>query len=223
MACAPLAACGKVAGAASSTPPTATLKPQVTVTIELVKVECRNTEDITGGDELYLIGSLVPLERAEQREFVAQAVLTTPLEINDGQTQSFHASERTLFHGQVEQTATIRGGLKAYDEDVSHDWANRPKWVDEIAAKVVTGVTNAAIKSENALVITGAAILDLAIAGWYIGADTLDRDDDLGSLQFEISAVGPEQEDLEWSFSRQGIISSWDYTIHYRISRAYSG
>ena len=35
--------------------------------------------------------------------------------------------------------------LMAYDQDVQHDWRNRPKWIDSVGEKAAGEVTTAAV------------------------------------------------------------------------------
>lgn len=51
------------------------------VKVELVDVYCRDTEDITGADDFYLVGGFAGGQ-------VSKAILTTPIKINDKQKKS---------------------------------------------------------------------------------------------------------------------------------------
>jgi hypothetical protein len=56
------------------------------VTIQLIDVSCGDTEDTAGGDEFYIVGALTDGTKANTK-----AVLTIPMDINDGQIKSFRS------------------------------------------------------------------------------------------------------------------------------------
>jgi len=177
--------------------------------VELVDVYCRDTEDITGADDFYLVGGLVG-------GTITKAILTTPIKINDKQRKSFKPDQAVLFEGEIPQGESIKGGLKAYDEDAGKDWAKYGDTVQQIstavsAALAVTGPQGAIAGTVLKAATTGVGILS-----------TLDKDDLLGTTELEISSTGPSHEERAWVMSKKSGIgwSTWDYTLTYRISRS---
>lgn len=181
------------------------------VKIELINVYCADTEDVTGADEFYIVGALTDGTQANTK-----AALTSPISINNGQTKTFPASQQVLFNGYVAQGTTIRGGLKAYDEDWAHDWAKYEPWAKTIKDAVVTGLN----ASANPKAVAAATILDWGFKG-FSAISYLDKDDLLGKIELNVSPIGPNVEEKSWKFSRSDWTgySSWNYTVRYRITR----
>ncbi|MEH2119392.1 hypothetical protein [Nostoc sp.] len=176
--------------------------------VELVDVYCRDTEDVTGADDFYLVGGLVGGE-------TTKAILTTPIKINDKQKKSFKPDQTVLFEGEVPQGQSVKGGLKAYDEDAAKDWANYGDTVKKISSAI-----SGAIASTGPQGAVAGTILSAATTGGGFLA-SLDKDDLLGSTELEISSTGPSHEEQAWKMSKSGIgWSTWDYTVTYRISRS---
>jgi hypothetical protein len=182
------------------------------VRIELLDVKCGNTEDITGADHFYIVGALSDGTNTK-------AALTTPIRINDGQTKSFRADQRVIFDAYVPNGVTVRGGLKAYDEDFGKDWSRYGPKVTEITNAVATGLK----ASGDPRAVKAGEILSYAIKGFGFFA-SLDKDDELGKLEMGVSAVGPNVEQRSWRFRKTASwynpgVSTWDYTVRYRITR----
>lgn len=180
------------------------------VRIELMDVDCKDTEDVTGADDFYLVGALVGGEQT-------QAILTHPIKINDNQTKEFRSEDCLLFEGEIPEGESVKGGLKAYDEDAGKDWAKYGDTVKKISSTVSTVLVGAGPKG-----IIAGQILQKATSGIGILA-SFDKDDELGATELEISATGPANEIREWKMSKADSFmgwSSWDYTVRYRISRS---
>jgi hypothetical protein len=176
--------------------------------IELIDVYCRDTEDVTGADEFYLVGALVG-------GTVRKAILTKPIDINDNQRKTFPADQTVLFEGEVPQGQSVKGGIKAYDEDAAKDWAKYSSTVNAISAAVAAGI--ALTGPQGA---TAGAILTIATQGIGLLAES-DKDDLLGSTLLEISTTGPAFEERSWLMKEGGLgWSTWDYTVRYRIQRS---
>jgi hypothetical protein len=176
--------------------------------IELIDVVCRDTEDVTGADEFYLVGALAG-------GTVVKPILTKPIDINDDQRKTFPAGESVLFEGDVPQGQSVKGGIKAYDEDAGKDWSDYHTRVLEITTAVV-----AVVSRMGPLAATAAAILAAAIVGASITVSS-DKDDLLGSTELEISTTGPAFEERSWLMMEEGFgWSTWDYIVRYRITRS---
>jgi hypothetical protein len=70
---------------------------------------------------------------------------------------------------------------------------------------------------------TAGQILSWGIRGFGFFV-ALDRDDELGKLELNVSPIGANVEEKTWRFRRIGSIwnsgwSTWDYTVRYRITR----
>lgn len=180
------------------------------VRIELVDVYCGDTEDVTGADDFYLVGALVGAGQTK-------AILTTPIKINDRQRKSFPPDQCVLFDGDIPEGQSIKGGLKAFDEDAAKDWSKYGDTVNQISSNVSGALAGAG--PEGAI---ASKILQVATMGVGLLA-SLDRDDLLGATELEISAVGPAHEVREWRMRKHDSFmgwSSWDYSVSYRISRS---
>ena len=181
------------------------------VHIELLDVRCGNTEDVTGADEFYIVGALSDSANTG-------AALTTPININDGQTKSFRADQRVIFDAYVPNGVTVRGGLKAYDEDFAKDWSQYGPMVNQITTVVVAGLQ----ATGDPYAVTAAQILNYGVKGFGFFA-SLDKDDELGKLELNVSPLGPNVEEKTWRFLRTASIwnpglSTWDYIVRYRIT-----
>lgn len=179
------------------------------VRIEVLDVKCGNTEDVTGADEFYIVGALSDGTNT-------QAALTTPMDINDGQTKSFRADQQVIFDAYVPNGVTVRGGLKAYDEDFAKDWSQYGPMVNQITTVVAAGLSAAGYA-------TAGDILNYGVKGFGFFA-SLDKDDELGKLELNVSPLGPNVEEKTWRFRRTSNWwnpgwSTWDYTVRYRITR----
>jgi hypothetical protein len=192
----------------------------VNVRIELVDVYCDNTEDVTGADEFYLVG----VAKADGAE--PKPILTTPIDINDGQRRTFASSEITMFEGALPEEGLVALYVQAYDEDAAKDWAKRPDYVDKMLGSVVSGAGGVVVAALATNPVGWATIAAAVGVGLVVGGFAFvvgqDRDDQLGTLQTLVPASGPAMEDKYWSFSQAGWWSGWSYTVRYRVSRKTS-
>jgi hypothetical protein len=191
---------------------------EVRIRIDVVDVSCRGTEDVTGADELYLMGVAVP------QTGDARGILTGTLSVNDGETKSFPTDRTTLFDGTIAGDESVAVALQAYDEDVAHDWQRRASWVNDIGTKVGAAASGAAVAALATNPIgwstIGAVAAGALVAGGFILIAANDKDDQLGVLNVLVPAVGAAEEVWPWRFSHAGgWWSSWDYTVRYRIRR----
>ncbi|MEH2455910.1 hypothetical protein [Nostoc sp.] len=180
------------------------------VKVELVDVYCQDTEDVTGADDFYLVGGLVG-------GAITKGILTTPIKINDKQKKFFKPGQTVLFEGEIPQGQSIKGGLKAYDEDAAKDWAKYGQTVQEIT-NAISGAL-AVVSPPEAVAET---ILSVATKGVGI-LNSINKDDLLGATELEISFTEPSHEERAWKMSKKQDSrswSSWDYTLNYRIIRS---
>lgn len=189
-----------------------TLLPPRHVRIEIKSIYCDNTEDVTGADELYFIGSGV--SRSDKQ---ITAVLTTPIKINDRQTKNLPPDQSIVFDGTVECADTIVIGLKAYDQDASGDWnGKRGELLSNISSAVSVGLATTGPQG-----VVAGAVVKGAVEAFKLLV-SLDKDDELGVWEVAIPVVTlplPRSE-RTWNFARKGGIglSTWDYTVTFLIS-----
>jgi hypothetical protein len=146
-----------------------------------------------------------------------KAALTRPVWINDGETKPFRPEDQLLFDARVPEGNTVRGGLVAFDEDYAKDWAKHGDMVN----KITNGVAVLLAASGNPGAVTAGGILKGAVTTWSELA-RLDLDDNLGSLELTIPASGPGAESKSWDLKKGGWgLSTWNYTIRYRITRTF--
>ncbi|MEH2420046.1 MAG: hypothetical protein V7K48_03615 [Nostoc sp.] len=193
------------------------------VKVELIDVYCRDTEDVTGADDFYLVGGLVGGK-------TTKAILTTPIKINDKQRKSFKPDQAILFEGEIPEGQSVKGGLKAYDEDFTKNWAEADRSKNRYGETVNWAKYGETVKKissaiSGAIAATGS---QEAVAGTILSAattaegilDSLKKDDLLGSTELEISSTGPSHEERAWKISTTAGWSTWDYTLTYRITRS---
>ncbi len=183
---------------------------KVNVQIKVSHIHCGNTEDHTGADELYITSVLSDGTPAQ-----TQASIIGPMSINDDQHRY---PNQIVFNATVEDTAVIRGGFVAFDEDTSKDWSEKPKWVEQLKDGVVSKLKS----SPNSYAVAAGTILEWG----YKILDKLmssDQDDKLGEHLVSISATGPDHETLpRWHFWEDGDVigySSWNYSVHIEVTR----
>ena len=176
--------------------------------IELVDVYCDNTEDIFMRDDFYLVGALAGGE-------TTKAILTRPIKIFGRETKQFRPEDVVLFEGEIPQGQSVKGGLKAYDEDDAKDWAKYGDTIKEISNSVSSVLAAAGPQGATPGQIVSAATKRVGILG------NSDRDDLLGTTELEISATGPALEERTWKMSNKSSdASTWDYAVRYRIQRS---
>jgi hypothetical protein len=95
--------------------------------------------------------------------------------------------------------------LRAYDEDVAMDWANRPQWVNQIGTSLGTaaGAATVAALATNPIGwgIIGSMVLAAAAAGGLVLLAGTDKDDQLGYLDALVPACGPPDKMRTWRFA----------------------
>ncbi len=190
---------------------------EVKVRVELVDVHCnkdKNTEDVTGADELYVVAVMAP-------GAASKTTVTKPFDINTDQTKEFAPDQRVIFDGPVSDGGAVEGALTAFDEDYGKDWEKKDKEIAKRLSDTIAGGA-VAVGGEKGPII--AAILKVV----YEVGDFLaqaDKDDELGSVSIKIPADGPPEEIKEWKFEKdEGLagaigFSDWSYVLRYRITR----
>lgn len=190
------------------------------VRIELVDVVCRDTEDVTGADDFYLVGGVSTSDGKQVRD-----VLTAPLHINDGQRKPFFPQDQIVFDDMVDDSEVLGLGVQAFDEDGSKDWKKAADWSKDIApyvgegVKVIVDIFASSSKAKKAGAIAD-KVAKIATDAFGKLAN-LDKDDSLGTMKVVVPAAGPAVEERQAQFKHSDIwwYSDWDYTVNYRITR----
>jgi hypothetical protein len=176
--------------------------------VSLDSVFCRDTEDVTGADEFYLVGGV-------SDGGTTKGILTKPLSINDGQRKSFGEGGGVVFDADVPNDRVLKVAFTAFDEDAAHDWDKHGENVMKIASAVSTGLK----AIPNPYTAAAALILPIAVSA-VGGIMKLDQDDMLGTHagDFPMWAV-PETPHPRIASIKGGggWWSSWRYTITYRV------
>ena len=126
------------------------------VKVELLDIDCRNTEDETskstsflkGKDEFYLIGGV-----GDSKTKKMEPILTSPVGIQAGETKYFRETEKNLYHGPVDKSTVIYLQMAAYDKDVASSWSKYEKTVSAIGDTLAKAVT---ITATGVAAVTGA-------------------------------------------------------------------
>ncbi|WP_414548921.1 hypothetical protein [Anabaena sp. CCY 0017] len=191
----------------------------VRMRVELVDVHCRDTEDVTGADEFYIVGAvgLAPMGKKENDDLKIRGVLTRPISINDKQTKKFGQGGGTVFDSDVPENRILQIALVAFDEDSNKDWSNHGETVTKIGAGVSTALLATSVPPAQ----VAGLILPVAI-GVVGGIMKMDKDDELGQhlREFPVQSL-PNGSHLQiWNFKKRGNwYSSWDYTVRYKIHK----
>lgn len=184
--------------------------PRMRVTLD--SVTCRDTEDVTGADELYLVGAVTAGDEASTR-----AILTRPLSIDNGQTSKFGEGGGTVFDAHVEDGRLLKIAFAAMDEDAGKDWARR----EELITKVTKNVSDGLRASGDPQAVAAAQVLPLAVQGLGLAVQ-LDADDELGQHLCEYpvgvraTVVSTQSVPFQKTTGRWGW-STWQYTVTYHI------
>src|SRR5205085_10854972 len=106
--------------------PTRRCTVAVRLRIELVDVQCRDTEDVLVADTFYLMAVAMASDADKS------ALVTDPVKIKSGQTISFSGNDLAVFYADVADDAIVLGGLKAFEEDLAKDWPKKAEWVKQV-------------------------------------------------------------------------------------------
>lgn len=189
------------------------------IRVELVDVYCRDTEDVTGADEFYIVGAVGSYSKlgAVGDDLKLRTVLTVPISINDKQRKSFGQGGGIVFDDDVPENQTLYIVLAGFDEDSNKDWSKHGDMVTKLGSTISTGL----LASNAPPAQVAGIILPLAIAG--VGAIMkMDKDDKLGETKRDlpIAALPNGSHTQFWSLKKPGgWYSNWDYTVTYKIHK----
>ncbi|MGB3767806.1 MAG: hypothetical protein WA947_14715 [Phormidesmis sp.] len=186
-------------------------KPIKRVFIKLLDVHCRDTEDVTGADEFYLIGSV-----SDSKSQQPKPILTPPVSVNDGQTKSLNGRGSLLFDAAVDSDTVINLEVGALDEDYAKDWDR----YDEYVLKVGAALSAAAAATKHPVGIGIGLGLGIALKGFDAIAKS-DKDDELGSMsdRIHVKYLKPGTVVRSWTFKGgSSAWSNWEHVVRYQIT-----
>ena len=186
-------------------------KPIKRVVIQLLDVHCRDTEDVTGADEFYLIGSVI-----DSKSNSGKPILTSPVSVNDGETKSLKGQGSFVFDGSVDENTIILLEMAAYDEDYAKDWDKYDEYVLKIGGAISSGLAATANPISSGI----GAGLGFALKGFDAIAKT-DKDDELGSMsdRIRVKDLRPGSTIRTWKFKGgSSWWSSWEHIIRYQVT-----
>ncbi|MET8544410.1 hypothetical protein ABZW03_27770 [Kitasatospora sp. NPDC004799] len=161
-------------------------------------------ENETGADDFYVVGAVALGGKTH-------AVLTTPVQIDDGQERAFPSDQRVVFNGPAADADTLHLGLAAYNEDGNRDWKKRGSAADKITAAV-----GALPVPSGALLVSAACTAADAVLG------RIDTNDRLGQLTLDVRVEDLQPgADRRWSCSsKPGEIRTWQYEVYYAVEKS---
>jgi hypothetical protein len=171
------------------------------VQVYLDQVTCFDTEDLTGADEFYVIGTIYTVDRR-----IVRPVATQPMDINDGQTFKFGPGGGYVFNEYLPDDAIVQLELRAFDEDAgsgAEKYSKILSYSQQVANQTALG-----------------APLGLALDGIKLILEA-DQDDNLTPNHLGvIDASTPFGWTLRyWDLYEPGNYSSWSYRIQYWVNR----
>lgn len=192
--------------------PTPERKAIKQVTIQLLDVHCRDTEDVTGADDFYLVGSVI-----DSKSNSGKPILVPPVSVNDGQTKSLQRQRGSqLFNGFVDEDTVILLEMEAFDEDYAKDWDQYDEFVKAVAKAIVAGLS----ATKHPVAIGIGVGLGLAVKGFDAIAKR-DKDDSLGSLgsRIRVKDLRPGNTVHTWKIKGgSSWWSNWEYVVRYQIT-----
>jgi hypothetical protein len=182
------------------------------VRVELDRVTCHDTEDVTGGDEFYAMGA-----GADRFSGKNQVLLSKPFSINDGQTKNFpvESVQRVLFEGTVDAASTVMFAVRFYDEDSNKDWTKHQSMVTNLSKGVSSGLALLGPKG----IAAGAVLTVLTQSVGLIMS--LDKDDLLGEARREFFVGSLPIGTTVHTITLKGGStrwSNWSYLVSFKIT-----
>ncbi len=178
---------------------------EIRIRVELVDVQCvMDTETVYDSDLFYAVTALSG-GNAES----ALSAVNRPIPIRYGETKTFGKDQRVIFDAKVPARGTVRGGIKAFNQDTPVEW---PK-CEEFTKKATQAIAVAAAKP-------GAKARDILKAALEALKGGITSDYPLGEIEINIAAEGPPEETKSWRFVEKAVAANtYDYTVRYRVVR----
>lgn len=174
------------------------------IIVSIDEAICYDTEDVTGADELYVVGAIRTSSGQTSGGFV-----TRPISINTNETRKFNFGGGIIFDKEVPDSSPLQIEMIVFDEDASKDVSR----YDQARALVNQAVT----AFPNPLFAAASLPLD-AIRTFMV----LDQDDELGTNRntMFVGNVPRGWSFHQWNAKETGIgFSTWNYWIRYWIGR----
>lgn len=180
------------------------------LTVSLLDIHCHKTEDtgpIGSEDELYIAGGVIAGSSA-------RAILTSILDIDDGQTLRFPPEDSSLFDGDVPDGTTVHLALQVFDQDSGGDWRNRRALIDGAQAALDKKLQERRGRGKGEPINLEEAVQWIGDAFQSIAES--DKDDRLGELSQDIPVTNSvDIDDHPHGFTAERFASS--YFIAYRV------
>ncbi|MBD1823636.1 hypothetical protein H6F51_14200 [Cyanobacteria bacterium FACHB-DQ100] len=164
---------------------------------------CYDTEDVTGADELYVVGAIRTNSGQTSGGFV-----TRPIGINTNETRKFTFGGGIVFDKEVPDSSPLQIEMIVFDEDASRD-VSRYDQARALVDQAITAVPNP---------LSAVASLPLDAIRTFM---VLDQDDELGTNRetLFVGSVPHGWSFHQWNTQEAGLWSSWNYWIRYWIGR----
>ena len=173
-------------------------------------VQSTDTEDVSGADEFYTLGTLA-VQKPNGTKVSRSFLSAPPTDVND-HAGEIHQLGYVMFDEVVPANAEIYGQMAAFDEDCAKDWAVVGASVMATAnttAATISSLTGQAYVSGIVGAATG--ILNVFMSG--------DKDDVLGnSGLMSVTANGVKSSAATLHMFKYGSwYSNWNYFIKYHV------
>jgi hypothetical protein len=168
---------------------------------------CYDTEDVTGKDDLYVVGAVKTSAGSTSGGFV-----TRPIRINSNETRKFTFGGGIVFDKEVPDNSPLQIEMIAFDEDAGKDVGR----FDQARALVNKSITSIPNPSAPWAMGTNIALDAVKVAM------SLDQDDVLGSNRNTMFVGGVPRGWTfhQWNAKETGLgWSTWNYWIRYWIGR----
>lgn len=183
----------------------------VRLRIELLEVHSvQDTETVLESDRFYVVAALLGNVAGGVRSDVVG-----PVALRAGEARPFPADRRVVFDAVLPTRGSVRGGMRAFNQNSDAEWPNR----DELAEEATAAVAGVGATFEGEVDEWAGAILG-SVAPIYGGLPGSKSDTPLGRIELNISADGDAAEVGEWTmFENTPGANTFEYKVRYRITR----
>lgn len=184
------------------------VRPIKHLRIYLDRGHCGNTEDVTGADDLYLVGG------AYSRPHTS-AFITAPLSVNDDD-EFFFQGGREVFEFEVPDNEVVNVWMQAFDADAGNWWPQHEAAVQKAADSISSALKNVPDPRAQA-----AGVIAKVVPSVFGAICAFDKDDSLGTYAFDVPATGPADQEINWHFKQGGLgYSTWNYNVIVKVRRS---
>lgn len=185
----------------------------IRIRVVIDKIQVFDTEDVTGGDEFYLHGTMGVQQTNGVK--VARPFVVPPMTLHAGETRVLNLP---VFEAVLPPGTAVTGQVAAYDEDIAKDWYY---FRQKLIGAAYDATKDLATSNQGLLSYVG-----IGLNGGLVVIDQLlgsDKDDRLASFGLGYNTLSYTM----WSSSAQGVrfsqpyvsttgYSTWDYVVFYR-------